>query len=89
LNYIVTGGAGFIGSHIAEALLNEGHTVTILDNFSEPCCRVIEPSGDKERLEVIRGILQIFLYSKKRLKVLMVSSMKLRLPPFPGLFRTP
>ncbi len=50
--YLVTGGAGFIGSHLAEALLKRGDAVRIVDNFS---------SGKKENLrpgaDVIEGDL--------------------------------
>ena len=34
MRYLVTGGCGFIGSHIAEALVEEGHEVTVYDNLS-------------------------------------------------------
>src|SRR5205807_1432558 len=47
---LVTGGAGFIGSHIAERLVREGHEVTVLDNFS---------SGKRENLAHLEGRLQV------------------------------
>lgn len=42
--YLVTGGAGFIGSHIVEQLLQDGHSVVVLDNFS---------SGKEENLAFV------------------------------------
>lgn len=34
MRYVVTGGAGFIGSHLAEHLAEAGHDVLVLDDFS-------------------------------------------------------
>ena len=34
MNYLITGGAGFIGSHLCEALIDKGNTVTALDDLS-------------------------------------------------------
>jgi len=34
MNILITGGAGFIGSHLAEKLLKEDHSVTVIDNLS-------------------------------------------------------
>jgi UDP-glucose 4-epimerase len=51
--YLVTGGAGFIGSHIAERLVREGHRVRVFDDFSSGKEANLESFGDK--VELIRG----------------------------------
>jgi UDP-glucose 4-epimerase len=34
MKYLITGGAGFIGSHLADRLISDGHEVTVIDNLS-------------------------------------------------------
>jgi UDP-glucose 4-epimerase len=52
MRYLVTGGAGFIGSHISDRLLADGHRVRILDNFSTGKHENIPVA---EHVEVIEG----------------------------------
>lgn len=51
--YLVTGGAGFIGSHICERLVRDGHRVRVLDNFFSGKEANLE--SFKDDIEVIRG----------------------------------
>lgn len=50
MNVLVTGGAGFIGSHLVRALLTEGHTVRVLDNFF---------SGKRENLAEVAADIEL------------------------------
>ncbi len=45
LNILVTGGAGFIGSHISDALIAEGHSVVVLDNLSSGRIENLNPNA--------------------------------------------
>lgn len=53
MNILITGGAGFIGSHIAEALLAEGHQVRVFDNLSSGHLHNLDHL--KGRVEFVRG----------------------------------
>jgi UDP-glucose 4-epimerase len=54
--YLVTGGAGFIGSHIAERLLADGHLVRVFDNLSSGKEENLSGlTGASDRLELVRG----------------------------------
>jgi len=51
LRYLITGGAGFIGSHLAERLLDRGDAVTLLDNLSTGSMENIRHLKGHERME--------------------------------------
>jgi UDP-glucose 4-epimerase len=50
VRYLITGGAGFIGSHLADALLESDNSVTVLDNFS---------TGAQANLEHLSGRMRV------------------------------
>jgi len=52
-NYLVTGGAGFIGSHLVEGLVARGHRVRVLDNLSTG--NISNLDSVKEQVEFIDG----------------------------------
>jgi UDP-glucose 4-epimerase len=56
MDYLITGGAGFIGSNLAEYLVNQGKTVRIFDDFSVGKMENIDAFAGK--IEVIKGDLR-------------------------------
>lgn len=54
-HYLITGGAGFIGSHLAEYLLKEGHKITILDDLND----YYDPSIKIQNIAEIRNDVQL------------------------------
>jgi nucleoside-diphosphate-sugar epimerase len=51
---LVTGGAGFLGSHLCERLLEQGHEVICLDNYFTGSKKNVEHLMDNRRFELIR-----------------------------------
>lgn len=52
MNILVTGGAGFIGSNIADAFIAEGHTVVIADDFSSGKVENVHPKAKVYRMDI-------------------------------------
>jgi len=55
MNVLITGGCGFIGSHTADRLIEEGHVVTILDKLTKPVHQDGIPSYMNDKCEIIVG----------------------------------
>lgn len=52
---LITGGAGFIGSHLAERLLNDGHEVAVIDNLSTGSLENITSFKDDRKFDFVEG----------------------------------
>ena len=52
---VVTGGGGFIGSHLVDRLLSEGRSVRVIDNFSVGRKKNLEHHAGNAKLEVVEG----------------------------------
>ena len=60
MNILLTGGAGFIGSHTAVELLNAGHDVIIVDNLYNSSAKAVERVEELtgKRVKFLRGRLR-------------------------------
>ena len=68
MRVLVTGGAGFIGSHLVDALIAGGHSVTVLDNFSNGKKENIKLHANDRDFKIIRGDIKDIAALKKALR---------------------
>jgi UDP-glucose 4-epimerase len=55
---LITGGAGFIGSHLCERLVSDGHSVVALDDLSTGYLRNIAALADRSDFQFVRGSVE-------------------------------
>lgn len=55
--HLVTGGAGFIGSHLVDSLVEMGNSVRVLDNFSSGRQEFLEQHKENDKVEIFRADL--------------------------------
>ena len=55
MNILITGGAGFIGSHLAESWLKDGHSVSVIDDLSTGSLDNLKHLPHQDRIEFVKG----------------------------------
>ena len=65
MNILVTGGAGFIGSHIVNTYIKAGHRVTVIDNLSSGKLRFLNPEVNFYEMDILDSEVSEILKSEK------------------------
>lgn len=71
MRILITGGAGFIGSHLADRLLGEGHSVLAVDNLATGHTRNIEHLAGNENFRFIKHDVTDYIYVEGDLDVVL------------------
>ena len=88
MNFLITGGAGFIGSNLAEELLDRGEKVRILDNFftgKRENVSFVSPGS----IDLLEGDIRVLEDCRKAVEGVDLCSIMPRWPRFPGRWQIP
>jgi len=55
MKVLITGGAGFIGSHLSESMLNDGYSVTVVDDLSTGCLSNIDSLMKRDKFQFVHS----------------------------------
>lgn len=87
MDVLVTGGAGFIGSNIARSLVEQGHRVRVLDNFSTGKRENLREIAD--RIEMVEGDIRSYHIVREAVEGVDVILHQAALPSVPRSIRDP
>ena len=68
MRVLITGGMGFIGSHLADELLKKGHAVSLVDNLSTGNIDNIKNIKDHMVSKIMMPLTRLMLKLRERLK---------------------
>lgn len=78
MDILVTGGAGFVGSHIVDSLIKKGHQVSIIDNLSTGKKENLNPQAKFYEKDILEDINSIFEKEKPKIVIHAAAQVMLR-----------
>ena len=85
MKVLVTGGAGFIGSHIVDLLLEDGHEVAVVDNLCSGKRSNVHPNARLYFEDIRMGMLAVVMsFTSSETKMVRFTGRPMPVPPTPS-----